>query len=124
MARFTKTEKTRNANVFRAYGLVCACCGSYAWPASNGDDDVLLAARLANLQIDHVVPRSRGGDDSMDNLQVICHFCNHTKGSAQGVPRQTPRAPADWQTVLQNRMQWLLHIADGIADGTYSRIAG
>lgn len=33
------------------------------------------------LTKDHIVPRSAGGDDSMDNLQPMCIRCNTKKGS-------------------------------------------
>ena len=32
-----------------------------------------------NLDI-HVVPRSRGGTDHLDNLQLLCSSCNRIKG--------------------------------------------
>jgi 5-methylcytosine-specific restriction endonuclease McrA len=32
------------------------------------------------LNVDHVVPRSRGGDDSWDNLVISCRTCNLKKG--------------------------------------------
>jgi 5-methylcytosine-specific restriction endonuclease McrA len=37
-----------------------------------------------DLNVDHVVPRSRGGGDSWENLVVSCRFCNLKKG------RRTP----------------------------------
>ncbi len=33
------------------------------------------------LSIDHIVPRSRGGDDSESNLQTLCNICNSKKGN-------------------------------------------
>ncbi len=33
------------------------------------------------LTIDHIVPRSRGGLDSVGNLQLLCHTCNAIKGN-------------------------------------------
>lgn len=33
-----------------------------------------------NLTIDHIIPRSRGGTDDPDNLQLLCAACNSTKG--------------------------------------------
>ena len=32
------------------------------------------------LEVDHVVPRSRGGTDHRDNLQLLCSHCNRVKG--------------------------------------------
>ena len=36
--------------------------------------------RDVELTIDHVVPRSRGGGHSWDNLVSACKVCNHRKG--------------------------------------------
>jgi 5-methylcytosine-specific restriction endonuclease McrA len=35
---------------------------------------------LRELNIDHVLPRSRGGDDSWENLVTACRVCNLRKG--------------------------------------------
>ena len=34
-----------------------------------------------NLTVDHVTPRSKGGTDHLDNLQLLCGACNSTKGT-------------------------------------------
>ena len=34
-----------------------------------------------NMTIDHITPRSRGGTDDPDNLQLLCGACNSTKGN-------------------------------------------
>ena len=34
-----------------------------------------------NMTIDHIYPRSRGGADTVDNLQLLCHACNSAKGT-------------------------------------------
>ncbi|HEY3233097.1 MAG TPA: HNH endonuclease [Polyangiaceae bacterium] len=39
---------------------------------------------LRDLNVDHIVPRSRGGLDSWENLVVSCRYCNLKKG------RRTP----------------------------------
>jgi hypothetical protein len=36
---------------------------------------------LATLQVEHVVPRKHGGDDSLDNLALACIDCNLSKGT-------------------------------------------
>jgi 5-methylcytosine-specific restriction endonuclease McrA len=49
------------------------------------------------LTLDHVVPRSRGGASSWENLVACCHSCNRRKGNqlpieARMVLRREPRA--------------------------------
>ncbi len=34
-----------------------------------------------NLTVDHVVAQSRGGNDHIDNLQLLCGACNSSKGT-------------------------------------------
>ena len=38
-------------------------------------------ASKAKMEIEHVVPRSRGGTDSLNNLVLSCHACNQAKGN-------------------------------------------
>lgn len=49
--------------VFRTKGHDCVYCGEWA------------------DQIDHIVPRKVGGDNSLDNLQPICKRCNLRKSA-------------------------------------------
>ena len=61
------SDTTRYAVLERA-GFKCQCCGSK--PLKNND---------VVLHIDHVIPHSLGGSDSIDNLQVLCDKCNLSK---------------------------------------------
>lgn len=33
------------------------------------------------FEVDHVIPRSKGGGDHMENLQLLCPHCNRMKGN-------------------------------------------
>ena len=60
---------------------------------------------LRELNIDHVLPRSRGGDDTWENLVTACRVCNLRKG------RRTPDeaamhllkvpGPPRWTTAME-----------------------
>lgn len=41
-----------------------------------------------DMTLDHVIPRSRGGSDSVDNLVPACRSCNSSKGA---------RTPDEWR---------------------------
>ena len=48
------------------YNFRCAHCGT---------------AEQAKLTIDHIVPVSKGGQDLLSNLQILCKSCNSKKGT-------------------------------------------
>lgn len=56
---------TVRAEVFERDGRVCAYCGDTEGP----------------FHIDHIVPLSRGGEHSADNLTVACAPCNLSKSN-------------------------------------------
>ena len=51
------------------------------------------------IEVDHIVPRSRGGSDATDNLALACGWCNRHKGpresvyDANGRPREPYHRP-------------------------------
>jgi 5-methylcytosine-specific restriction endonuclease McrA len=53
----------------------------------------------SNLTVDHVIPRSKGGGSSWDNIVTCCAPCNRRKGDrlpkqANMHPRKKPAPPA------------------------------
>jgi 5-methylcytosine-specific restriction endonuclease McrA len=53
-------------------------CGS--GPRRDGEPERLPAP---STDADHVVPRSAGGEDTMENLQGACHACHSWKTATQ-----------------------------------------
>ena len=79
--RDTHRRKITRRAVFARDGWQCQYCGS-----------------KANLTVDHVIPRSKGGASTWDNIVASCAPCNRRKGDAlpQKVgmhPRRPPRVP-------------------------------
>ena len=35
---------------------------------------------IRHLEIDHIIPRSKGGGDYYENYQLLCGHCNRVKG--------------------------------------------
>lgn len=60
-----KTVILTRKNILRRDGHKCGYCGRGDLP----------------LTIDHIVPKSKGGDESWDNLVSACLPCNNRKGN-------------------------------------------
>lgn len=55
------------------------------------DYDVGLTSRSA--EVDHVLPHSKGGEDHIDNVMVICRTCNLRKGNRVDTDVLKPAKP-------------------------------
>lgn len=64
----------------------CAYCGKEGVP----------------LEIEHIVPRSRGGSDRVSNLTLACHDCNQRKGSQTAAEFGYPEVQAQAQRPLRD----------------------
>jgi 5-methylcytosine-specific restriction endonuclease McrA len=79
--RDTHRRKITRRAVFARDGWTCQYCGA-----------------RSNLTVDHVIPRSKGGSSSWDNIVASCAPCNRRKGDhlpaqANMHPRRRPSAP-------------------------------
>jgi len=43
---------------------------------------------ISNLECDHIIPLSRGGETETDNLQTLCRACNRKKGTTMPVDQR------------------------------------
>jgi 5-methylcytosine-specific restriction endonuclease McrA len=82
-------------NVFLRDRFACQYCGS-ALPAHD-------------LTFDHIVPRSRGGRTTWNNVVTACAPCNLKKGGRMPsecgmMPRRIPEQPSMWQMQQNGRL--------------------
>ena len=56
-------------------------------PVRNGDPDPFYSSRTVRLTIGHFKDKSKGGDDSPNNLRAICDCCN------EGLQNTSPMKP-------------------------------
>ena len=55
-------SNTLRNKAYKALGRSCICCGS-----------------KSNLEVDHIMPVSKGGNSILENLQILCKRCNVKK---------------------------------------------
>lgn len=72
---------TLRYEVFRSAKFRCELCGA------RGED--------VALQVDHIVPRNRGGTDDLANLQTLCVQCNAMKRDRDSTDFRAVRASYD-----------------------------
>jgi 5-methylcytosine-specific restriction endonuclease McrA len=96
LMRYVRAPRTRSVpvsrrGVLRRDGHRCAYCGGHG------------------STVDHVLPRSRGGRDSWENLVGCCVRCNNLKGD---------RTPDEmgwvlrWRAYTPRGAAWVVHGAD------------
>ena len=81
-----RSVKFTRRNVYQHYGYKCCYCGN--------------KFHTQNLNLDHVVPRSRGGRTNWDNIVTSCIPCNTRKEN------KTPREAGMKLRVNPSRPKW------------------
>jgi len=64
-------SKETRARVLERNGYTCQMCGLAA-----GDPDPFNPTRTVRLTMGHIIDKSKGGDDSAQNLRAVCTNCN------------------------------------------------
>lgn len=75
-------SKETRAYVLERNGYTCQMCGMAA-----GDPDPFNSQRTVRLAIGHIIDKSKGGDDSPQNLRAVCTNCN------EGLQNSSPPKP-------------------------------
>lgn len=99
-------SKETRAFVLERNGYTCQSCGLGA-----SDPDPFHPGRKVRLTMGHIIDKSKGGNDTRDNLRAICTNCNEglqnsspPKPSRIELMKQTRRATVDDQLYL---LEWL-----------------
>ena len=100
-----RQRMVKRIRVMAASSFRCAYC----------DKDFLSdTSSFASVTFDHVTPKSRGGEDTEENLVACCGSCNSIKGDAKAKSVEDGR-----ETVAQRLKEFelWLHQARAIRDG-------
>jgi 5-methylcytosine-specific restriction endonuclease McrA len=64
-----RTTKAQRAQCFKEKGKRCVTCGRKRVPSP------------FQIEVDHIIPVSKGGTNAQSNLQPMCGQCNRKKGN-------------------------------------------
>ncbi|XGV97308.1 MAG: HNH endonuclease [Leptolyngbya sp. BL-A-14] len=70
-----KQKKAKKAKLIALFGPCCWHC-KHRFPAES-------------LTLDHLIPRSKGGSNSLENLWLACFPCNNSRGNSFHPPRRS-----------------------------------
>lgn len=69
-------KKTKDQMLLADTSTTCPCCGEQYGTAYKYKNRVLMRTK----DVDHIYPKSRGGNLESKNLQILCSKCNRSKG--------------------------------------------
>ena len=88
---------------FYQKGTTCVCCGKVGTHFKLcGDDSTarrhfnLFADDGTLITKDHILPKSKGGEDTVENLQPMCEKCNAAKGNYHQRSRSSTSQQHGW----------------------------
>jgi 5-methylcytosine-specific restriction endonuclease McrA len=106
-----------NIKVFKKYGTECKCCGIagnvFYLERTKGDGYSIYHEWHLNLYAqnefgqevlmtkDHILPKSKGGENTLENYQPMCEPCNKNKGNKipEHLTSSTPQISEDEHTL-------------------------
>jgi 5-methylcytosine-specific restriction endonuclease McrA len=72
-------NKIHRFKVYDKYNYSCAYCNRFFAVPNNWNKKDAIHDGFMWLEIDHIVPLSKGGSDNLDNKQALCQKCNNFK---------------------------------------------
>lgn len=113
MVRTKKDVKFSRANVYTRDGHRCQYCG-------------IVPNTSAGLNYDHVIPRSKGGKTTWDNIVACCVVCNRKKGDRTPkqagmrllrIPQRPTSLPVSSPIILPREIPslWVPYLGDRLA---------
>ena len=112
--KWTKTLKYSRNNIYLRDNFTCQLQTTSRCKDRQGK------SHIADLTLDHVIPKSHGGKTSWTNVTTCCKTCNSEKGNDQTiVPKHAPTKPTYYQILAKRKTmpiyvkdeEWKLYIA-------------
>lgn len=103
----TRICASTRARVYKRDKLKCQYCWCKCIIPTPDDPTSVWAPNRAT--VDHVVPKSKGGSNRIDNLVTACARCNTAKGNRAwpGMPKKWPPTLADIAPELHEALERL-----------------
>lgn len=81
MNKRKKIKKQDRLTLFDLYNYTCNHCKcKFEKPQNYNGKNTIMANGLW-LEIDHIIPLSKGGTDDFKNKQALCNVCNSKKSN-------------------------------------------
>ena len=104
--KWAKTLKYSRNNVYLRDDFTCQLQNTWKCKELKGK------VKVAELTLDHVVPRSKGGKTNWLNCCTSCKTCNSEKGADESIlPIRPPHKPTYYE-ILNKRKKLPIHIRD------------
>lgn len=104
--KWSKELKYSRSNVYLRDDFTCQLQTTWRCKENHGK------VKLADLTLDHVVPKSQGGKTTWTNVCTSCKDCNSDKGDDHTiVPKKMPRKPTYYE-ILAKRKTLPIQIRD------------
>ena len=104
--KWTKTLKYSRNNVYLRDDFTCQLQTTSRCKDRHGKTNI------ADLTLDHVIPKSHGGKTTWANVTTCCKTCNSEKGNDHTiVPKKPPIKPTYYQ-ILAKRKTLPIHVKD------------